>query len=184
MKIISPALALVLVLLMAGCTGAFKPVDTAAMPPGFIPPGDPDIAALFEAETAFPPGAPRPATPQAIARAVADVDYTAGAFNTHIRWWGTLNPGAQEQMLIARREIRAAVGIAPDALSQDVVNALLAASTAPDQQALLTALANPVFTLGPQATLDRLTNMPRLATTPYALIHIDQSRFGPYEDNL
>jgi hypothetical protein len=118
-----------------------------------------------------------------MARAVADVDYAAGAFNTHIRWYGVLNPAGQEQMLIARREIRAAVGIAPDASSQTVVNALLAASMAPDQSALLVALNNPVFTLEPQGTLDRLEHMPKLATTPYALIHIDQSRFGPDEDN-
>ncbi len=180
MKFSKPAI--LFALLATSCTGPFKIIDTALPPPSLVGRGDPDIAALVEANTILGLGAPPPATPQLAARGLADVDYIAGAFNTHIRWYEE-NPGAQEQILIARREIRAAIGVADATPSQALVDSLFAASAAPDDAAMLKALANPIFTLGPEATLERLRHLPKLETTPYAITHVDQGRTGYDVDN-
>jgi len=181
MKLSAPAV--LLALLVSACTGPFKIIDTAASPPpGFTGPGDPDVAALIEANTILGLGAPPPATPQIAARGLADLDYVAGAFNTHIRWYEE-NPAAQGQILIARREVRAAIGVSDSTPSQALIDGLVAVSVAPDDAGMLKALENPIFTLGPQATLERLRHLPKLETTPYAIIHIDQFRNSAFEDN-
>jgi hypothetical protein len=63
------------------------------------------------------------------------------------------------------REARAAVGVPIDVLPQTVA-AALGAAVAPlvrnDQAGIRSALSNPIFTLGPDATLARLTNLPPL----------------------
>lgn len=71
------------------------------------------------------------------------------------------------QVAAAVREEREAVGIPLDVLPNQAA-AALAAAVGPlqsgNQAAIRSALSNPVFTLGPDATLDRLTNLPRLWT--------------------
>jgi hypothetical protein len=67
----------------------------------------------------------------------------------------------------AIREEREALGIPLDILPNQV-SAALAAAVGPlrsgDQAAIRTALSNPAFTLGPEQTLARLSNLPRLWT--------------------
>jgi hypothetical protein len=64
------------------------------------------------------------------------------------------------------RQARAAIGVSVDVLPQTVA-AALGAAVEPlargDQAAIRAALSNPIFTLGPDATLARLTDLPRLA---------------------
>jgi hypothetical protein len=64
------------------------------------------------------------------------------------------------------RQARAAIGVPIDVLPQTVA-AALGAAVEPlvrnDQAAIRAALSNPIFTLGPDATLARLTNLPRLS---------------------
>jgi hypothetical protein len=71
------------------------------------------------------------------------------------------------QIAAAVREEREALGIPLDVLPGQV-SAALAAAVGPlhsgDQAAIRSALSNPIFTLGPEATLERLTNLPRLWT--------------------
>jgi len=64
------------------------------------------------------------------------------------------------------RQARAAIGVPIDVLPQTVA-AALGAAVEPlvrnDQAAIRRALSNPIFTLGPDETLARLTNLPRLS---------------------
>lgn len=159
---------LLVALATAGCASSLT-VDYATMPPGTFASTDADEAALYEAGLAFSSGGIRPTTPQGWARAYADVEYVSGAFNAHSRWGG-LDGAATAQLMIARREIRDAAGISQAAKSQAVVDALLAVGRA-QGDGLMVALANPIFLLGPQATLQRLQNPPSLYTTPYAIAH-------------
>jgi hypothetical protein len=66
-------------------------------------------------------------------------------------------------MLQARADIRRVLGIAPDAPSQSVGNAMLAvqaALDAGDRARALTALSAPIFTLGPEPTFALLGALP------------------------
>lgn len=69
------------------------------------------------------------------------------------------------QVAAAIREEREAVGI-PFSVLPGQASAALAAAVGPlqsgDQAAIRAALSNPVFSLGPDATLERLTNLPRM----------------------
>ncbi|MBR0650047.1 hypothetical protein GXW78_10270 [Roseomonas terrae] len=71
------------------------------------------------------------------------------------------------QVAAAIREEREALGI-PLTVLPNQVSAALAAAVGPlrsgDQAAIRTALSNPVFTLGPDQTLARLSNLPRMWT--------------------
>jgi hypothetical protein len=63
----------------------------------------------------------------------------------------------------ARADIRSAVGIAPDAPSQLVINALLltlAGLLSDDRATLMNALAAPVFSLPPERTLSIIADLP------------------------
>lgn len=164
-------------LLAAGCANRVS-VDTAVMPQGSFVSSDVDTDALYEASQSFGLNATRPTTVQGVARGLADVDYVAGAFNTHARWIG-LDGTAQQGMLIARREIRDAVGIPQAAPSQAVVNGLMAVSRADTAPSMQVALANPVFALGPQETEARLRNLPPLSNTSYAIARLNRAVSEP-----
>lgn len=64
------------------------------------------------------------------------------------------------------RQSREAIGVSMHVLPQTVA-AALGAAVEPlvrgDQAAIRSALSNPIFTLGPDATLARLTDLPRLS---------------------
>ncbi|MGH7161162.1 MAG: hypothetical protein ACREFS_13930, partial [Acetobacteraceae bacterium] len=61
-----------------------------------------------------------------------------------------------------RTEVREAVGIAPDAPSQAVVNALLLFSRSPTQSTAQQVMTPPVFILPPQQVVARLDNLPAI----------------------
>eukprot|EP01037_Dinobryon_pediforme_P005530 gene5530-5584_t len=164
--------------LAAGCAGAAR-VDTAVMPQGSFPASaDVDRDALYEASQSVGLNATPPATLQGLARALADVEYVSGAYNTHARWIG-IDGAATEGMLIARREVRDALAIPQNAPSQAVVNALTAVSRADTAPALQSALADPIFTLGPQATQARLQAFPSLYSTPYSIARLNRAIAEP-----
>lgn len=69
------------------------------------------------------------------------------------------------QVAAAVREEREAIGISLHVLPNQASAALAAAVgplTSGDAAAIRTALSNPIFTLGPDETLARLTNLPRM----------------------
>jgi len=159
--------AMAISLSLASCT-SWGRVDSAVMPPGLFPAGDEDQSALREALLTLGMSGTLPATVQGRARSFADVEFVSGAFNTGARWIG-MDGTAQVQILMARREVRDHLGIAEQTKSQAVVDGLIAVSTTTDDAALMTALSNPIFTLGPQATLAKLQETPHFRTLPYAL---------------
>jgi hypothetical protein len=161
-----------LCLALTACGGIAPPVDTAQAPAGaFGSNGDSDIAAINLSSWAFASARNLRNRPIEAARAVAAVDYLAGQLSSSGRWTA-ISPIVQMQMLQARTQVRATVGIAPDARSQLVVSSLAnyaaALTVNGDQAAAAQYLANPAFTLGPQATEAKLENMPFLRETNIA----------------
>jgi hypothetical protein len=143
--------------ILASCT---PPVDTAVMPPvsGLTDPRN----AIQDANWAFSSPVRTRNDPASAARAVAALDYSAGAINTNPTLEFT-SPVINHEMLDARQAVRRVLGIPPTAPSQAVVSGMVAASLAlgsGDPAQALAALNTPIFTLGPQQTLAVLTNMP------------------------
>jgi hypothetical protein len=139
-----------LAIALSGCADIHvKPQpDTAAIPLWAQPiwPGDYD--AILHAQWAW-----------------ADPSRTHG-LPTNLQWLA-LSPFAKMRMLQARADVRAVLGIAPDAPSQAVVNAMLstqAALDAGDQKAALNYLREPIFTIGPEQTLALLGALPYVQT--------------------
>jgi hypothetical protein len=153
---------------LAGCADIDikPPPDTAMIPPWAEPiwPGDYD--AILHAQWAWADPSRTHGLPAQGAQAVAEIDYLAGMLSTNLQWLA-LSPFAKMRMLQARVDVRAALGIAADAPSLAVVNAMLAtqaALEAGDRQAALGYLAPPIFTLGSELTLARLGALPYVQT--------------------
>ena len=104
-----------------------------------------------------------PRWPAEAARAVAQLEYLASEIPGGARWRG-FDPTVGLALQGARQEARAALGIAPEAPTQAVVDALFATSRAlgaGDGAAAQRLLAPPAFPNGPQ-TLQRLSSLPPL----------------------
>jgi hypothetical protein len=104
----------------------------------------------------------RAANPIDAARAVIAVEFLADELRVNPRWIG-MSGTSRFGMLQARTDTRRVLGIAPDAPSPLVVDALLrltVALRAGDQSASMQALGAPVFTLPPSQTLRILSNLP------------------------
>ncbi len=104
------------------------------------------------------------------ARAMAAVDYLAGALYENPHW--TAFPAITKvQMLQGREEERAYLGVAPGTPSQVVVDSLMrvsAALEAGDTRAAEAALPPHAFTYGPQETIARLSHLPYLTVASVA----------------
>ncbi len=90
------------------------------------------------------------------------LEYLSGELKENPRWVG-LGASIPLRMAEARDDLRQVLGIRPDAPTQMVVNALLAASA--DLQFgntadAVRALGSPVFTRPPEQTLQVLSNLP------------------------
>lgn len=155
-------------LLLAGC--AAQAVDVAMLPPNLYGAGvNVEQAALLHTRLVFSGNAARPTNAADGARLVAEVEYVSGVLNTVSR--PPDMPGiAMAQLLQARAETRAAVGVTPTAPSQAVVDALVKVSQTSDPAAQAQAVTLPIFTLGPQATLARLAALPELPETRRAIL--------------
>jgi hypothetical protein len=157
--------------LALGACGSLKPVDFARMPQGTYGPGvDVDDGAIDTAVRALDGISPRPTDPARLALALASVDYLAGEYASGGRW-GMLDAMVQVKMQQGADEIRRTLAVAPGAKSQQVVDSLLAFSHAAGPEAQLAALSNPIYTLGAQATLNRLKALPPLPQTASALVY-------------
>src|ERR1700748_869465 len=148
----------------------------ALPPPAGLPPGiygiyqDNDLGAINQSSWAFAAPSRTLGSPVDAAKAVLAVDYLAEELVVNPRWL-QVSPITKQQMLVARADIRHAVGIAPDAPSQLVANALLQTISGlqtGDQAAVMQALALPVFTLPPAQTLQVLTDLPYIRSANIA----------------
>jgi hypothetical protein len=153
------AATLVVVLALSACA-AQAPVDTATAPPG-LGLTDPGTAISYTSWAFALPSRTR-GHPALAARAVAALDYVAGPLNTDPLWmYGS--PIISEEMLRAREQMRRVLGIAPAATSQQVVDALTTVYLAlrnGDQVRATQTLSLPIFTLGPERTLEVLNDLP------------------------
>lgn len=160
-------------LALFACTPVIPP-DTAIMPrtaagtPIMSDQGAIQTAAYVLGDPSRTAGQPGEA-----ARALAAVDYLAGALYSNPHWVG-IPAITKIQMVQGREEERAYLGIAPAVPSQLVVDGLMRAATAldaGDTAAAEAALPASTFTLGPQATVARLTHLPYLQAANVAAQH-------------
>jgi hypothetical protein len=103
--------------------------------------------------------------PVAAARGVILLEFIDDSFRTDPLYMHDVSPANQQTIRRGRDEMRAAVGIAPNAppgplMAQlrDFANALEGGSLARAEA----ALSGPMFPLGADATMQRLRNLPRL----------------------
>lgn len=123
---------------------------------------DPAITATQTATFAFAHPAAMQGRPAEMALAVASLDAMAGQFSTVGRW-SSMSPLAQMEMLQARTQVRAILGIAPDVPSQTVIDALVGAAHALDRgnrAGAERALTEPGFSMPPQRMLALLGHFP------------------------
>lgn len=170
-------LALAASLVLAGCGGPTL-VDTAVMPlnGGGTPLLSDQGAIQYSAYVLGSPGQAA-GKPGDAARALASIDYLAGALYSNPHWTGF--PAITKQLMLqGRAEVRRYLAVAPGTPSQVVVTDLLRAAAAfegQDVAAAKAALPASVFTLGPDRTTALLTNMPPL---PQANVAAQQANYA------
>jgi len=166
---------------LSACVAPVVP-DTARLAPGQLGTNqDPDVAAMNMAQYAFADPSRTYGRPIDAARAAASMEYVAGEFYTSPRW-SNVSAITKEQLLQGRNEVRAALGVAPGASSQAVVNRLTAAADAMQAQDRATAvglLGAPVFTTSGEAVLARLSAMPYLRMANVSTMKAAGQLFGP-----
>lgn len=131
--------------------------------------GDPARSAIIGAAYAFGAPASIAGRPAAAARAAAQVEYLATEIPFGARFY-EYSPLIGQELVAARDELRAALGITTGASPQAVVDGLYAVSRAlraEDGPAATRALMAPVFQDG-RVTLTRLTSLPPLPRTRIA----------------
>jgi hypothetical protein len=146
------------------------PPDTASLPPGAFGIFDNDVGAANQAAWAFAEPSRTQNDPVDAARAAAGIDYLAGELSSNPRWI-MVSPLTKQEMLQARTDVRRVLGIAPDAPSQFVVEALLQFAWLwqyGNRPAAMQAIASPVFTVPPQQTLQVLSNLPYIQSANIA----------------
>ena len=168
-------------ILPVACGPLPPPPDTAVLPPGVFSALDQDVPATEYAQYAFSDPARTYGNPVAGAQAVLAMDYIAGELNTSPRWE---NIGAitQQQLLQGRAATRQAVGIAPNAPSQLVVDSLVRARNAlaaGNTQAAEAALTNPAFPAGGAQAVKALTNLPYIQMANVSTQHAGEDLFAP-----
>jgi hypothetical protein len=176
-------LVLAAALMSAGCTPT-PPPDTAFLlnAYGFGSNQDPQTAAIGVSAWALAEPSRTRNNPVIAARAIAAVDYLAGDLSSNPRWIA-MNPLHKQMMLQARVEERQALGIAPQASSQQVVDSLLAFGAAmqlgngPEAEL---SLRSPVFTLPPEETFSRLRNLPPLPEANVATQRVNNDLNASY----
>jgi hypothetical protein len=179
------SIALLATVLLAGCAGQnIWHNDTAQMPEN--PDGGPKMNesdAISFAGWALNNPANTAGNPAYAARAIAAEDWLAGQ-DMLSGQFGSWAPVNEVSWGVLRREVRASIGVRPDAPSQQVVDDLFnvaAALQAGHTDAAEKTLSDPIFTLGPQQTLAALTNLPPMHDHEWAfddLRHNDDRSTG------
>lgn len=153
-------------------TAACTPPEQTTLPEGLGPQGavtqDPSVQVGQDVVGFF--RAPQANQPAAAARAIAELEWLADNLPNNPRWQTSSATGLNE-LSQARWEARNALGIPRGASSQGVINGLAAASRAIEgnnQTALAAALPRNIFPLGPQATVQRLSQPPSVPSVMQA----------------
>jgi len=155
---------------------------TPDVPPGQFAP-DPTDQAIIAAQDVFWNGKGLSGDPARTARATAFIEYLATDFTT-LRWLGSPALVAP-QLQLARRDLRAFLGIAADAPAQPIITAMLHASDAlasGDRAGAEKMLSAAPFRDPPGTILARLNAMPRLPNVASGAQMAWVARFLP-DDN-
>jgi 8-oxo-dGTP pyrophosphatase MutT (NUDIX family) len=156
--------------LLAACA-AEPPAPTARLPAGIIQGGtDPMRYAVQQSDYVFNTTAAISAAKRAEAAAL--VEFVGSNWATDIRW-NTPSPGLVGEIAAARRELREALGIAPDAAPQAIVSGLVNASRRLEGDTTGPGLPVEAFP-DPARTLARLQAPPPLPATRLATARIRQ----------
>jgi len=172
--------ALLLAGALAACS-AFPQNDTARMPQNSV--GSP---AMTQNEAIALPGwalrdpANTAGNPEVAARSIAALDWLAGQ-DSLTPDFGSYAPVAEWSWASLRREVRAAVGIAPGTPSQTVVERMFAAADdlkAGNRAAAAAQFQPPAFTLGPEGTIAALEHLPRFkyVTVSFTQLRMNENR--------
>ncbi len=152
-----------LALAAPGCGTLPGTVRTPELPPGvFGMYHDNDTGAINNSAWAFSSPRNTSGNPQAAIRAIVGLEYLAGELKENPRWIG-MDDTVKLRMVQARDDLRGVLGIPKSIDPQAVVDALLRLGAdlkygrADDAKAVL---ETPVFTLSPELTLKRLSNLP------------------------
>lgn len=176
MRRLSP-FALALGLSIAACAPYQEPAPTVTLPRDAVAGAtDPLRASLALTSSVFARPQRLAGQPAVAARAIASMEYLTVELPENARTRGT-TAAVVPQLQTARPEWRAAIGVAPDAAPQQVINQLFAAARGldnGDQRAALQALSAPIFTRGPEATLAALSDLPPLRLTNAAAVGVSQ----------
>jgi predicted small lipoprotein YifL len=178
-----PAAAVLALLLPIAACGGPVPLHASLPPDATVGAGDPTRAAIVSSAYAFNTPASLAGRPVEAARAAAQLEHLATEIPYGPRW-AEFSPLVGRELVAARGELRSALGIAPEAPPQAVVDALYAASralAAGDAAAAERVLPPPAFRSG-RATLARLSSLPPLprtgtatALTDRELLRMDQT---------
>ena len=151
--------AILLLLAMSGCAELQQPPPVAA--PAGLAEGavDPGRGAITAAAAAFAErGRGLIGQPEAAARATAQLEFATAELGRNPRF-ASIPDSVRREMLLARTEVRDALGIAEAAQSEEVVNSMLAAARAlraGNARAAATALPAPLFRPGGERSVARL----------------------------
>jgi hypothetical protein len=170
----------VLALVLGGCATLPATRDTPYLPPGvFGVYQDNDTGAINTAAWDFASPANTRGNPAEAARAVVALEYLPGELVENPRWAG-MDSLVKRRLGIARGDVRAVLGIRPDAPPQLVVNGMLALFTGlqlGDQTAVTQVLASGLFTLPPEQTLRVLSDLPYVQTANLATTRVANQTF-------
>jgi hypothetical protein len=159
--------------LAVGACALPPPPATASLPPdAVVGAGDPLRSAVANTSVAFSNPDLLAGRPAQAARALAQMEYLAVEMPTNPQLT-SVSPTVVSQMVAARQEWRAALGVPVGIEAQPVIDSLYAASRALGTgQAAAAAAALPVaiFPQGGQATLTRLAALPGLPLTNQAAV--------------
>jgi hypothetical protein len=166
---------LALAIVLFGCAPTPTP-DTAIMPlTGAGTPQMSDTGAIGLASYVLGSPSRYDGHPADAARALAAVDYLAGALYANPHWVG-IPAESKLRMLQARTEVRRVLDVPPGTPSQKVVDGLMAAANAlagDDTAAARAALPSSVFGLGPDRTIALLNNLPPLPAADAAAQYLN-----------
>ena len=160
-----------LCLLASGCAAIPPRQQPAELPPGVY--GiyqDNDVGAINQSSWALAAPSRTLNNPVDATKAVLAVDYLADELPVNPRWL-QISPITKQHMVEARSDTRRVVGIAPNAPSQLVADALLQTISGlqtSDRTTVMSALALPVFVRPPEQTLQVLTNLPYIRSANIA----------------
>lgn len=167
--------------LLAACSGPIltaPPGEWATLPrDATVGAGDPTRSAVLTTNAVFGDRTPAAGQPAMAARAIAQMEFLAVTLPTN-EGFSNASPTLAPELATARREWRNALGIAPGAPPQAVIDSLYQVSRALDagqREVAASALSPAIFTRGGAATLAQLASLPSLPATAAAAATAQQA---------